>query len=183
MILIISDEDDYSTNDVIDWLIVNRKYFCRINRTDTFELKYLSNVGEKSDFVIVSSDKKIRMKLTDLTSYWYRRGYLNLTFNNISYSSEDKLDDHLFRQSLNTYLVKEREIIVDCLYEMLHKLNGFGKFRENETNKLTNLMVACSVGLKIPETIVSGDNQTILDFHQTTKHELITKSPFTLTSC
>ncbi|AMS26025.1 hypothetical protein AEM51_02350 [Bacteroidetes bacterium UKL13-3] len=67
MILIISDEDDYSTNDVIDWLIVNRKDFCRINRTDTFELKYLSNVGEKSDFVIVSSDKKIRMKLTDLT--------------------------------------------------------------------------------------------------------------------
>lgn len=35
MILIISDEDDYSTNDVIDWLIVNRKDFCRINRTDT----------------------------------------------------------------------------------------------------------------------------------------------------
>lgn len=176
MILIISDEDDYSTNDVIDWLIVKRKAFCRINRLDTFELKYLSIVEGKSDFEIVSSDKKIRMKLTDLTSYWYRRGYLNLTFNNISYLLEDELDDRLFCQSLNTYLVKEREIIVNYIYELLHKLNGFGRYSENETNKLTNLMIAVTVGLKIPGTIVSRHNKAILDFYKTTNNELITKS-------
>jgi ATP-GRASP peptide maturase of grasp-with-spasm system len=116
------------------------------------------------------------LRLTNLTSYWYRRGCLNLAFKAVLNAPKGETTDHLFYESLNTYLVKENEIAVNSLYDLLHKLNGFGKLKENETNKLINLMVAKSVGLKIPHSIVSKQKDVLLDFSAKSNNELITKA-------
>ncbi len=176
MILIISDNDDNSTNDVIDWLIYKNIAFCRINRTDAFDLNYVILENGKYDFEIISVDKKIKIKLSELTGYWYRRGYLNLHFKNVLQTSKYEYENNLFYQALNNYLTEENKIIVDCIYELLQKLQGFGKFYEGNTNKLVNLLVAESVGLKIPETIVSKKKDALLDFNNKSNTGLITKS-------
>ena len=164
MILIISDNDDQSTNDVIDWLIFKGKDFCRINRTDVFELEHVEFNGKKSDFVINTLDKKNSLNFKNLSSYWYRRGYLNIKFTGIRQSSSKLDDNNFFYNALNNYLNKEHQIVVDCLLGLIYSLNGFGKFHENDTNKVINLIAAESVGLKIPDTIISKEKEILLDF-------------------
>lgn len=39
MILILTNEDDFTTNDVIKWLIVQKKCFMRISESEVFEIK------------------------------------------------------------------------------------------------------------------------------------------------
>jgi hypothetical protein len=57
MILIISDEDDASTHNVIDWLLHYKVPFFRINETSTinngFILRHQSGRETTCDFVVV----------------------------------------------------------------------------------------------------------------------------------
>lgn len=176
MILIISDTDDQSTNDVIDWLAIKGKDFFRINRTDAFDLEHIELNDKKSNFILTSSNNKYKLSFKSLTSYWYRRGWLNIKFTNIQQLPEIQDDLSYFYNGLNNYLIREHKIVVDCLYGLLYSLHGFGKFHESDTNKLTNLIIAKSVGLKIPDTVLSNEKEVLADFFKTSKNEAITKS-------
>lgn len=50
MILIISEEDDFSTNDVIAWLIYTKKAWIRINSNDVVTIKMVIKNHEKKPF-------------------------------------------------------------------------------------------------------------------------------------
>lgn len=43
MILIISENDDFTSNDVIDWLIRKKKKFVRFNSEDLIEVELVLN--------------------------------------------------------------------------------------------------------------------------------------------
>ncbi len=76
IILILSDENDISTEQVIDWLTFNEYDFVRLNRTDelVFNKLYINELGEY-DFEIHTKTYGI-IKYSQIKSFWYRRGYL-----------------------------------------------------------------------------------------------------------
>src|SRR5690554_7302076 len=76
MILILSDENDISTEQVIDWLVFYKQKYIRLNRTDilTFEDIFLDENGE-FDFTIYTQ-RYGRFKYSEIDSFWYRRGHL-----------------------------------------------------------------------------------------------------------
>lgn len=176
MILIISDNDDESTNDVIDWISFKSKNFVRINRTDVYELHKLELSNEKKEFELNSIGGKSNLKLSIISSYWYRRGYINIKFTNLFDILKEAKPTDPFYFNLHRYLSTENHVVLSCIYNMIYRLKGFGKFHENETNKLENLMIAKSVGLNIPSTVISSKKNILMDFHKSNNGKVITKT-------
>lgn len=75
MVLIISDTDDLSTHEVIDWLRFYKIDFLRISRNDKiiFNKIVISNTDLNVSFFINNK----QYSLTDFKAFWYRRGHYN----------------------------------------------------------------------------------------------------------
>ena len=69
MVLIITDENDQTTCEVIDWLYQKGNDVCVI--TDASEVKIIK-IYEDGSFII--SVNTIEVSSVDVTSVWYRRG-------------------------------------------------------------------------------------------------------------
>ena len=73
MVLILSIHSDHSTNYVIDWLSKLGKKFIRINYpSDKVEIIY-----QDLDKTIFSING-VKIDSSEITSFWYRKGDLNL---------------------------------------------------------------------------------------------------------
>jgi ATP-GRASP peptide maturase of grasp-with-spasm system len=128
------------------------------------------------DFKLISSDNKITINFGNLASYWYRRGSINLKYNKNLNVPTDVSNDNFFLYVLDKYLVEENEIVINFLYELIYNLPGFGKLKENKTNKLTNLMIANLMGMKTPNSMVSNQKVLLIDFFNKYDKKIITKS-------
>ena len=156
MILILSDENDVSTDQVIDWLDDMGKDYFRINRTNIIEIDQLrlDNFGQVDFSLIIDHEKKI--KYSEITSYWYRRGFLNIKQLLIS----DDLKKLLFWDDLNDFFNSEIKKLREFIYKSLEEKKSIGSIFNNEINKLETLKMASSVGLDIPNSqIVTNKNQ------------------------
>ncbi|MDR2064574.1 MAG: grasp-with-spasm system ATP-grasp peptide maturase [Prevotellaceae bacterium] len=168
MILILSDEFDQSTNDVIDWLLYFKKPFIRINDTDICEIIKIQFEENKTKIVIKVKNRKI--DFDDVSTYWYRRGYFNIKIPVIK-----KEDIPLLYDEVNNSLKKELYIIVNFLHVYLQDKYGLGSFLDNRINKLQTLILARECGLTIPDTIISSQKNIIKQF-QKDKISIITKA-------
>ena len=165
MILIISEQNDPSTNEVINWLLAMEKKFIRINAEDDIAVSDFRNTGiEGTDFVLTT--RNISVRYSDIESVWYRRGMLKIK------------DISPFKNDLLTfYLEKEKETLQDFIefaFQIKEKITG--NFRST-INKLKVLHAAQSVGLKTPDTyIVNSKSEltSILSEHES----FISKSIF-----
>src|SRR5690606_23727997 len=103
MILVLSENGDLSTNDVLKWLDYFGVEWTRINEDDRVEftsLKYIDN--RIKHFIITVNGQAI--DLLDVKAYWYRRGWLN--------TSEQFLRakislNNMIKQEIQTYLKHE----------------------------------------------------------------------------
>lgn len=170
MILIISEQNDASTTDIIKWLIHLNKEFIRINSNDTVSVKEIE-IGNNFSLLI---NNKIEIFYNQITSVWYRRGFLNIgvsqkTYDSNCYEFDEELDNackkqnHLIVQNLLTYL-----------FYKLDKLKHINSFFTADINKLWVLEKAISVGLKIPKTFITSSKQSLSNFTNN-EHSVITK--------
>lgn len=174
MILIISDKNDQSTNEVIDWIDIRQNQFFRINREDELNINKLELINNKVEFEIQTLIGKF--KLSSLKAYWYRRGDFNFN-NKVNNSNILKIIGNTnFTHNLFRYLHDETNSIKNSLYQQIYQLNGFGKFHENETNKFTNLFKASLVGLNVPNTIISNKKKIFKSFVNKLNNLIITKA-------
>ena len=95
MILIISDKNDQSTNEVIDWIDIRQKEFFRINREDELNINKLVLIDNKVEFE--AQTLKGKFKLSSLKAYWYRRGDLNFS-NKVNNSNILKIIGNLMKK-------------------------------------------------------------------------------------
>lgn len=170
-VLIISDEYDGSTNHVIDWLSSYGCDFIRINETDILTLveftinnDYVNIVLEYNCFGIQKT-----FSLNQIKSVWYRRGKLNLNYKYF----EDKNKN--IQNSINQYLIKEKKSIENFIDSYLQSKKHINSFSDNFTNKLYNLFVASTLGLRIPETIIT-ENKNCLSVKLPIYKNAITKA-------
>ena len=71
MILISSDQYDYSTNHVIDWLVFLKREFIRINKNDNYEITF-------NNSKLVLNFKGRTINFDKIEGYFYRRGKISL---------------------------------------------------------------------------------------------------------
>lgn len=163
MIVIMSDNDDQSTNGVIDWINYYNKNFIRINPTDI--ISHLK-IDESFNCSFIVNDKLV--DLNDVDAFWYRRGNFNLLTSQINH------DSFPFKNEINSHLKNENRVIAQFILSRLHHKNALGNYFNTDANKFSILLKAKNIGLAIPETIVTSSKEELIAFRL--KHQkVITK--------
>ena len=73
MILIVSEDNDQSTVDVIKWLVYTKKEFFRINPNDRVNVCQYNGEG-----FIIKVNNYFTINTADISAFWYRRGFIFL---------------------------------------------------------------------------------------------------------
>lgn len=155
MILVISNEADYSTSQVVNWLHFYNADFIRVNQEDLLDIEF-----PQEDILFRNHDFSFR--LSDIKSVWYRRGFLNFTINKIG----EKQLDH-FRKC---EFVKLQQYINYKLGE----LPNINNFLNIDVNKLIVNEVAKKNGLLVPEEYLLDNKSSLLQLLP--KGNFVTKS-------
>ncbi|MVO07677.1 grasp-with-spasm system ATP-grasp peptide maturase [Flavobacterium sp. TP390] len=167
LILICSDENEPSTDIVCSWLNYHNKKFLRISEKNLITIKKIIIENKNVDIIFDIDD--FEYKLSELKSYWYRRSQLkfqNPNFIKILNKTEQALDE-----KINVFLNKEFHKTIEFFEYELNKLAVLNKFDDNYINKLKVLSIAKDLGIKISNTYIVNDFDSI-DF----KDSYITKA-------
>jgi ATP-GRASP peptide maturase of grasp-with-spasm system len=135
MILILTEEADYSSCMVIEWLLFYNINFIRVNETDILTVDFILNdikIKSKSNFLLLSNIKGI----------WYRRGFLNLK---LKLTNDDDLD---------RFRMQEFKKIKEYLYYKLSLLPNINRYTNSDVNKLIVSDHARNLGLRTPEEFI-----------------------------
>lgn len=146
MILIISEETDASTDNVVEWLDSKQSKIFRFNsKTQTASLCYQLSNEKKTTVINNHYVKKV----------WHRRGKLTLI-------SGKNIND----SNTSIYVRKEADSVMKSieltLYNQISYIGGY--INETENYKLTQLEIAKYIGLNIPNTLVTNVKKDLLIF-------------------
>lgn len=169
-ILILSEEDDGTTDTVIKWI----RYFggdcLRINDTSLLEFSFIQLSGDSDE--VQFSYKSKTYPLSEFTGYWYRRGKLNFNYPKISFHNKK------LHETVEKMLSREYSYINNYIYNYVEKkenIKSIGSIFDNQTNKVTNLLTARKMGLQIPETIIATTKKQVFQFRN--KHPILLVKP------
>jgi ATP-GRASP peptide maturase of grasp-with-spasm system len=177
MVLILSQEDDGSTTEVINWLKhLGTPYFC-INRTSILHLDNLKIINNRTSFTLKVSEHYLNVgtryiQSEQIRSFWYRRGYFSIEPNSIKNKSEHSD----IKSGLNKYLREENQKVIQFLNQYFRTQKHLNSYLDNNTNKLHNLSIATTIGLNVPYSLVTSSKIDFLRFKEDMKCEFITKA-------
>lgn len=174
MVLILSVQNDLSTNHVIAWLDYMNIPWLRINGIDDIAFKSL----EYKDNQIIRFEILINeciLDLTKVTAYWYRRGWLNNYHQNIH---ENISDDEAIHVNIQKYLRSEIENVFHFAYHYLYRSKiSINSFLTAVNDKSYYQFIASEVGLNVPDTLVCTEKKKLSDFvHTKPLQNAVTKS-------
>lgn len=166
IILICSNEFEGTTDIVCDWLFHLNKKFIRFSHNDKIRIESIKMF--ENDIDIHFSLKGVFYWLSEIKSFWYRRSKLG--FEQIEFvDSLTSLDI-----AVNDYILpNEFESIKNFFICRLNEKVKLNKEKDNNIIKLEVLFIANSLGLKIPNLIVTR-NKSELDIFNNKK--IITKA-------
>ena len=177
-ILILSEQSDNATNEVCMWLNYFKARYLRINEKDneSWILKIGTKNNTLSPTIVIDGDAEY--PLADFEVVWFRRGYL------VYYDNKFQVDCFENHQNNN----KMEKILFDYKYSEFNRVRQYFHqyLRDNaicynfpskyDINKLLALDYAKSVGLNIPNTLVTTSKSELLKFAEKHKGKIITKS-------
>jgi ATP-GRASP peptide maturase of grasp-with-spasm system len=169
MILIFSNRQEPTTDNVIDWLSSQGSAFYRINSEDLMDVSI-----EKK--ILIQSDGKQHIQIGDfilnpdeITVVWYRRWYAYTNFN-VSFKQ------NINNVNLHKYVTDEMNTIFYFITLLLRdKIWLNHPLVAHSHNKLFTLMQAKKIGLLIPDTLVGNTVEGIDDFLNLIQEDAITK--------
>lgn len=164
MILIISEESDESTNDVLEWIRHLGHKFVRLNKESECTFDFLVMDNRNVNFTI--SNNKNKINLNEIKSYWFRRGTINLRNTNINIPIKRELYEQLYQ---------ERFFLLDFIFFTAENKRNLGNYYTSTVSKLKSLYFADLSGLKIPKTYIAT-NKNDLEKIIENKEPIITKS-------
>ncbi|MEM6719988.1 MAG: grasp-with-spasm system ATP-grasp peptide maturase [Bacteroidota bacterium] len=165
MILIKSNADDYSTTQVVKWLVHFNADFLRLNNTTL--LKDL----RVQDGIISFVYKNKKVVLNNVSKYWYRRG----RWDTFSRKQLAQIQDKKLHRYLN-FFNKEVERDVTSIIEKSLAENALNSYKTSSNiNKLDVLDSCKTLDIQTPETLVTNSKAILTSF--VSKHtEVITKA-------
>jgi len=167
MVLIISNDNDVSTNDVLDWLRLFKIEHIKISSSDQIIVQQI--LFSSSDIHISLEIQGRTILLKDIKTVWYRRDWFNLKndFNDIVFSEPIK---HLVDRQLTSEIEAINQLIWDVFAE-----KSFNKPSDNNISKLSVMRQATLLNIPIPETLVTSKRHVLLAFLRQNQ-EAITKN-------
>lgn len=137
MVFILTEDTDKSTNEILKWLHFYSQKWIRLNDTDHLTIEF---IYEDVVFTI-EGDKSCR--LSEITSYWYRRSLLKYA---------NKLLLKKASEGLKSYLKEEDFHIRNYLHFLLNKKKSIGSIHTSVVNKLITNDLAIESGLNVPKS-------------------------------
>ena len=134
-VLVISNEYDVSTKDVLEWFHYYNIPFFRINEGNIIRIKSIT-LGES---IFLDIDGKT-IDLYDYTAVWYRRGQINI---------DSQIISEFDHTGLRGYFKNEYALLVKFINDYLSSLPRINQFSDNFKSKLSNLITAEKCGLTI----------------------------------
>jgi ATP-GRASP peptide maturase of grasp-with-spasm system len=155
MVLIISDNKDQSTCDVIDWLKYIGTSYLLLADNETFSIIEMAPNGS---FIVQIRD--ILLKSEDISTVWYRRGFLKLPRISINAYTRDQNISELFC----SFFHQEQTGLVDFFHDNLNKIKSINNQNTGSLNKLSVLQKAEECGLSIPNSIITSYKAVLKQF-------------------
>jgi len=143
MILIISKNQETTTNEVIKWLYSIKKKFIRVHENEIFEIK----IYKKKIFL---ESHRNQFFIDEITSVWYRRG--GLKFKRSHYEND----------SINVHMYEHQYWLEDYVIKKLESKKHINKQSNSAVNKLLILEEARKIGLDIPEFFMATDTNDVV---------------------
>ena len=181
-IVIQSDWDDVSTDDVIRWIHFLAPGQFEILRLDnTTVIQNLTCKIENNAVSIAAQTSGGILKGNTTCSFWYRRGSFAFPAARIRVDQPGLKN---IATGLQGDITREQQYIRDRLYSNLYARTPINTFHDNYTNKIENLTQAAKAGLTVPDTLVTNDMRELVAF-AATREKIISKDiafpPVTLT--
>ncbi|RKE71997.1 grasp-with-spasm system ATP-grasp peptide maturase [Chryseobacterium sp. AG363] len=143
MILILSTNQETTTNEVIKWLKALKKAFIRVHEDEIFDIKVCKNR-------IFLQSQRNNFFIEDITSVWYRRG--GLQFIRKEYNNP----------SINAYMNETQYWLEDYVIKLLEAKKHINKQSNSHLNKLFVLDQAKKAGLKVPEYYLAENTDQLI---------------------
>ena len=132
MLLIQTNASEPSTDYVTHWLQHFGMPFCRINETCRIGLQDF-DIQKPITLKIHYSklNTATTLNLSDVSTYWYRRGKLVLNTVPATFQSSSDNEQNLIYNNIGFYVREEQKKITDLLNQLFEQKNGVGKQFEN----------------------------------------------------
>lgn len=156
MVLIISEEADYSTNVVIDWLLFYNEKFVRVNGEDDL-------IADFNGTDIIFKKDNYSFSINEIKSVWYRRGDLSLKIKEIRESQ------------LDSFRSRELGKIKEFIHYKLSRIRNINNYYKVDYNKLIVSDIAREIGFLTPTDLLYNNklslaaDRSCFDFRMSTK--------------
>ncbi len=167
MILIITNSNDVTTSEIMEWLLAEGHHILRLNECDKITSFTIHNDEISLNIYQLSTQKNIQLNLNDVHTVWYRKG--DIRFDDFF----KQLFDH---KTIDRYVMEELEIVQYYLYYILSTKFNLATVFNRSMNKLQVNHLAKSVGLQVPENIISTQKNDLLTFLKNHNNSCITKA-------
>jgi ATP-GRASP peptide maturase of grasp-with-spasm system len=150
MILILSTDTDFSTDEVCDWLRFYGAPYARLNDNDVFKDKISVNL-ENSRFVLTAEAGDQRFSSDDVEVVWFRK------FGFYSYSRHFDLIRSRFPIEFSSYSSVEYKGFLSAVLNALKNKKWLLKPHCLKYSKIEILEHAVDAGLKVPHTLLTNN--------------------------
>ncbi len=165
MIIIFSNKDDTSTNEVINWLDFYSVKYIRFNSSDFLNSKIKINPTNRSFLFNIKGNE---IKSSEIKAAWFRR------FNILPYIKEGLNIDIEQKNQITKALFQDIDATVEYLFNCIPNKKWLNNPKNININKLLQLEFAHKIGFKIPKTITTNDKDVIKE--ELLQNKFITKS-------
>ncbi|MBL7878374.1 MAG: grasp-with-spasm system ATP-grasp peptide maturase [Chryseobacterium gambrini] len=142
MILVISENNERTTTEIIRWLIYLNKKFIRVHEDEIFEIK----IENKRIFI---QSQRNCFFIDDITSVWYRRG--GLRFERMKYMDS----------AVNLHMNEYQHWLEDYVRSSLENKRHINKESNYHVNKLIVLDLAKKTGFDVPEYFLAENTNQV----------------------
>lgn len=142
MILIISENNERTTNEIIRWLVALKKDFIRVHENEVFEIK------TKEKRIYIESQRNCFF-IDKIKSVWYRRGGLQF------------LRKRYENPAVNLHMNEHQHWLENYVRNYLEKKNHINKESNYHVNKLIVLDIAKEIGFNIPEYFLAESTDEV----------------------
>jgi ATP-GRASP peptide maturase of grasp-with-spasm system len=173
MVLLITQENEPSGKLVADWIThLGGKYY-NISVKDPIEI--IEFIAENRSFQFKFKHKGTTFNITQFKSIWFRRGWFNVTYKNLSIL--EQILSNLEIKEITNHLFNELKTLQEYFYNKISQMsNVYGNVNKYNLNKLYVLELAFKVGFIIPEYCVTTSKSSFLIFKNKHKKQILSKS-------
>ena len=157
MILILSENKDLSTTQVIEWLNFFKKKWIRINAEEKIQIECIGD-----DYLFVTDD--CTFKLSAISSFWYRRGFFNIK---LDLTQIIEFDQQIKRES---------SVLLQYIYYKLFQIKHIDSIKNVSVNKLIINSQAEELGLLTPKSYIFSSKNELEEVLNNSDEQYITKS-------